>query len=117
MDYDFAQATASPPAIVATAPVVGGFKPVAANTPEARAAVETALKLIRTVGEMETTDLSNPKTLSVERQVVAGTNYRVTVQVGPAGDRHNIRVDYFKDLKGAVQLKQVYFDNEAIMGT
>ncbi|MFN3430305.1 MAG: cystatin domain-containing protein [Candidatus Sericytochromatia bacterium] len=117
MDYDFAQATAQPPAIVAAAPVVGGFKPVAANTPEARTAVETALKLIRTVGEMETTDLSNPKTVSVERQVVAGTNYRVTVQVGPAAERHTIRVDYFKNLKGAVELKQVYFDKEPIMGT
>ena len=115
MPYDIANAPGAQPAI--QMPMVGGFKPLPATSAEARTATATALKLVRTVGELETMSLARPEIVKVEAQTVAGRNYRVAVRVGEADDRHLLQVLYYQDLKGRLRLNQVYFDGEPIMAT
>lgn len=115
MDYDFTP----PPALIAHAEPMraGAFQLIPVEGAEAKAALATALKLVRTVGELETTDLSNPLLGQVERQIVAGRNYRVSFTVGPKNERHAMKVAWYEDLKGKRKVTQVYFDGSPIMGT
>jgi hypothetical protein len=86
---------------------LGGFRPVPAHDPAAAKALATALELIRKDAAVGGLDLANPEVVQVERQIVAGQNFRTTARVGAAERRRALRAVVYRDLRGKTRLTSV----------
>lgn len=90
-------------------PIVGGYKEVAADDPEVQAAAEFA---VTEQGRKQNATIKLTSVEHAERQVVAGTNYRlcIKVEINDAGEdvevvNQDIKVVVYRDLKKAYSLK------------
>jgi hypothetical protein len=90
-------------------PIVGGYKEVATDDPEVQAAAEFAVSEQKKKQDDDALTLVSIE--HAERQVVAGTNYRLCLKVASGGDSdegaepQNVKVVVFKNLKQEYSLK------------
>ena len=90
-------------------PIVGGYKEVATDDPEVQAAAEFAVSEQKK--KQDDAPLSLVSIEHAERQVVAGTNFRLCLKVAAGGDSdegaepQNVKVVVFKNLKQEYSLK------------
>jgi hypothetical protein len=90
-------------------PIVGGYKEVATDDPEVQAAAEFAVSEQKKKQDDDALSLVSIE--HAERQVVAGTNFRLCLKVGAGGDSdegaepQNVKVVVFKNLKQEYSLK------------
>jgi hypothetical protein len=90
------------------APMVGGYKEVAADAPEVVSAAEFA---VAARARKQETEVRLVSVESAERQTVAGVNYRLCLKVEEADAQNNVdvtetvRAVVFKSLKNAYTLK------------
>ena len=83
------------------AQIVGGYKSVAVDDESVVAAANFAVSK-----EEETTEgIDLDAILKAERQVVAGTNYRICLRVKLGDDSQVVEAVVYQDLKGAYTLK------------
>jgi hypothetical protein len=85
-------------------PMVGGYKEAPTDDPEVRAAAEFA---IGAQGEKENITIKLHSIEHAERQVVAGTNYKMCLRVGKGDDPEDadVMVVVFRSLKKEYSLK------------
>jgi hypothetical protein len=90
-------------------PIVGGYKEVATDDPEVQAAAEFAVSEQKKKQDDDALTLVSIE--HAERQVVAGTNFRLCLKVAAGGDSdegaepQNVKVVVFKNLKQEYSLK------------
>ena len=90
-------------------PIVGGYKEVATDDPEVQAAAEFAVSEQKKKQDDDALSLVSIE--HAERQVVAGTNFRLCLKVAAGGDSdegaepQNVKVVVFKNLKQEYSLK------------
>lgn len=90
-------------------PIVGGYKEVATDDPEVQAAAEFAVSEQKK--KLDDAALSLVSIEHAERQVVAGTNYRLCLKVKAADEDdagvepQEVKVVVFKSLKQEFSLK------------
>jgi cystatin-C len=83
------------------AQIVGGYKPAAVDDEGVVAAANFAVSK-----EEETTEgIDLDAVLKAERQIVAGTNYRLCLRVKLGDDSQVVEAIVYQDLKGAYTLK------------
>lgn len=87
-----------------TRPIVGGYKEAPTDDPEVKAAAEFA---VGAQGEKESITITLRSIENAERQVVAGTNYKLCLRVGKGDDAEDVdvKVVVFRSLKKEYQLK------------
>jgi cystatin-C len=91
-----------------TRPIVGGYKPVAKDDAGVLEAAEHALS---ERGEKESVSLKLVSVERAERQVVAGTNYRLCLRVGiddeadDSDETQDVKVVVFRSLQNEYSLK------------
>ena len=83
-------------------PMVGGYKPVAADDAEVVSAARFA---VAARGRSQNAEISLNSVLAAERQTVAGANYRLCLEVEVEGATQNVRAVVFKSLQKQYQLK------------
>jgi hypothetical protein len=90
------------------APMVGGYKEIAADAPEVVSAAEFA---VAAQARKKQTEIRLVSVESAERQTVAGTNYRLCLKVEEADAENNVdvtetvRVVVFRSLQKAYTLR------------
>jgi hypothetical protein len=90
-------------------PIVGGYKEVATDDPEVQAAAEFAVSEQKKKQDDDALSLVSIE--HAERQVVAGTNYRLCLKVAAGGDSdegaepQSVKIVVFKNLKQEYSLK------------
>lgn len=92
--------------IAGSAQKVGGYKEISKDDAGARAA---AVFAVGAAGEKESLTIELMSVRQAERQVVAGTNFRLCLKVtagaeGEAGEIMTVRAVVYRDLKGAYRL-------------
>jgi len=95
---------ASPPGTAPVAPVerAGGYSPDTATAPAIVAASEEALKLLQAKESDPSMKLVSVR--KAEAQIVAGTNYRLELELTTAKGPKTVQVVVFKGLDGRYQL-------------
>jgi hypothetical protein len=85
-------------------PIVGGYKEAPTDDAEVKAAAEFA---VGAQGEKENITIELRSIEHAERQVVAGTNYKLCLRVGKGGDSEDtdVKVTVFRSLKKEYSLK------------
>lgn len=88
-------------------PLPGGYASVTSDEARVRAALEAGLTQLEGPEWLNHPELTAGPVAAAERQVVAGTNYRVSLPLRMNGKERPARLTIYEDLQGALRLTAV----------
>lgn len=98
---------ASPSAPPPASPIVGGWFAVASDDARIRTAVDQGVAQLRGAAWLAAPGLAAGSVRTAERQIVAGTNHRATIELQNGQQRRTARLRVLEDLQGAYHLEEV----------